>query len=233
MLLLEAASSMNCSVVCTAPRSSRYFSLRSRCDFASAAVYQVPLRLNSHAEASSLRQQAVDLGPGRGRKRRRGRRRRDDSRSAERAADAARFGRFRRRRAATPPRAASRSAESTASRRPCAWTSSSPARCRSASRPRRSARSIPGCCRPAPAGPRTPASGHVGVEELGEPLRERRAVDHQAHLGVEQRRALVEVERADEDAAAVDGERLRVQARGRARSEPGLLVRALPSPRSA
>jgi len=54
MLLLDAASSMNCSVLCTAPVSSRYFSLRSRCDFASVAVCQAPLRLNSHAEDSSL-----------------------------------------------------------------------------------------------------------------------------------------------------------------------------------
>src|SRR5512134_778538 len=45
---------MNCSALCTAPLSSRYFSLRSRCTFASAAGYQVPLRLNVHDEASSL-----------------------------------------------------------------------------------------------------------------------------------------------------------------------------------
>ena len=53
MLLPEAAMSMNCSVVCTMPRSSRYLSFRSRCVFASAAVYQLPSRLNSHTEVSS------------------------------------------------------------------------------------------------------------------------------------------------------------------------------------
>jgi hypothetical protein len=54
VLLLEAARSMNCSALSTAPRSSRYFSLRNRCDLASFVGYQGPLRLNVHDEASSL-----------------------------------------------------------------------------------------------------------------------------------------------------------------------------------
>ena len=55
-------------------------------------------------------------------------------------------------------RAAIRWAGSTADRLPCASTNSSPARCRSASRPMEFARSIPGSCRPRPAAPHTPAS---------------------------------------------------------------------------
>lgn len=45
---------MNFSVLGTIPLSSRYFSLRSRCDFASVAGYQLPLRLNSQPDASSF-----------------------------------------------------------------------------------------------------------------------------------------------------------------------------------
>ena len=54
MLLAEAANSMNCSVLCTIPLSSRYCSLRRRCDFASVPEYQLPLRLNSQPDASSF-----------------------------------------------------------------------------------------------------------------------------------------------------------------------------------
>jgi hypothetical protein len=42
-------------------------------------------------------------------------------------------------------------------------------------------------------------------------LGQRGAVDHQAHFGVELGRARIEVERADEDRALIDGEGLGVQ----------------------
>ena len=57
---------------------------------------------------------------------------------------------------------------------------------------------------------------HFDIEESGQTLRQHRIAEHQTHFGVEPRRALVEIERADEDPLAVDGERLGMQAGGRA-----------------
>ena len=54
--------------------------------------------------------------------------------------------------------------------------------------------------------------------------REHRAVDHETHLRVEMRRALVEVERADEDPLAVDRERLGVQLRPTSSTRASRLV---------
>ena len=68
-----------------------------------------------------------------------------------------------------------------------------------------------------PCSSRPPAPGHRrwrardGGEVLRRPPRQRRRIDHDALLGVEQCRALVHVHRTDEGEAAVDHEGLRVQ----------------------
>ncbi len=50
MLLFDAPSSMNCSVVSAAFLASRYSNFRSRCTFASRALCHESLRLNSQAD---------------------------------------------------------------------------------------------------------------------------------------------------------------------------------------
>ena len=52
----------------------------------------------------------------------------------------------------------------------------------------------------------------VIAETVAAGTRQRRGLDHQAHLGIQSRRTRVEIERADEHALAVDREGLGVQA---------------------
>ena len=63
------------------------------------------------------------------------------------------------------------------------------------------------------AAPRRRARGRLLAKPSRDRAGERRAVDDEAQLGVEPHRARIEVERADEDARAIDREGLGVQAR--------------------
>src|SRR5262245_8396255 len=67
-------------------------------------------------------------------------------------------------------------------------------------------------------------SRDVAIEGFREQRGEPRALEHHAHLGIEPRRARVEVEGADEDPAAVHGERLGVQARVGASAETAIVA---------
>ena len=112
---------MNCSVLRTMPRSSRYFSLRNRCVFASVAGYQVPLRLNVHDDASRLDSKASISALAVG-----------ERVAAWPAAAKTSITRNSRSRCSDLARASNRPEGSIACRRSGAGTSSFPARCRSA-----------------------------------------------------------------------------------------------------
>src|SRR5262245_21266146 len=200
---------MNCSALCTAPLSSRYFSLRNWCDLASPAVCQVPLRLNSQPETSSL-----------------------DSRPSISALAAAERGaaipagmrkkvnRVSRRRRMTEPMLATEKSATLEqpidrkNRQHVDAPAPKPARSGFGVVTRFARSGLLDPLQTAAVGPEADLvcrRGDGRVEGLGEPLCERRAVDHEAHRSVQRRRALVEVDRTDEDPAAIDGESLRVQ----------------------
>src|SRR5690554_6585672 len=63
-------------------------------------------------------------------------------------------------------------------------------------------------------------AGKNAPHALDHALRERRAVDQQAHLRVEVGRARIEVERSDEQSLLVDRKDLGMQAGGRAAGQP-------------